>query len=66
MKIKQQKYLMNVVVIRLVLIFLLVFYHAFAIYSGACSNLFPACQVNAVDVPLYSSMAKPLIEYFYV
>lgn len=49
---------MDVVVIRLVLIFLLVFYHAFAIYSGAWSNPFPACQVNAVDVPLYSFMAK--------
>lgn len=49
---------MDVVVIRLVLIFLLVFYHAFAIYSGAWINPFPACQVNAVDVPLYSFMAK--------
>lgn len=58
MKIKRQKYLMDVVVIRVILIFLLVFYHAFAIYSGAWSNPFPTCKINAVDVPLYSFMAK--------
>lgn len=46
----QKKFLMDVVAIRLSLIFLLVVYHALCIYTGAWDSPF----IPAIDIPIYN------------
>lgn len=51
-------YLMDVVAIRLLLIFFLVFYHAFAIYLGTWESPYPLSSDKTVDFSFYYWLAK--------
>lgn len=63
-KVRMKKLLPEVVVVRILLIFLLVFYHTFAIYSGAWSREYvpPTNQLYAwLDRLSYSSMLESFV-----